>query len=188
MKGCLSNSNGNPIKLKSIYLTVNLFCMSVQMFTCIEPQIQIISWENAIRKTLGKIRKPLFLNTYADVLREKKEESEVLSHVWLFETPLTVDFQARILEWVAICFSLTQESNLGLVHCRQTLLSELPEKPQMHWHIDIYTKSSWCKLFFFLKYDILMGVYLMSLHYQLAQQAPTFKGSLHCCNFEDSFI
>ena len=34
-------------------------------------------------------------------------------------------FQARMLEWVAISFSrgilLTQESNPGLLHCRQTL-------------------------------------------------------------------
>ena len=42
--------------------------------------------------------------------------------------------QARILEWVAISFSrgifLTQGSNLGLLHCRQTLYpSELPGKP-----------------------------------------------------------
>ena len=37
-------------------------------------------------------------------------------------------FQARVLEWVAISFSIfpTQGSNLGLLHCRQTLL---PSKP-----------------------------------------------------------
>ena len=45
------------------------------------------------------------------------------------ETPWTVAchgiFQARILEWIAISFSRgifpTQESNLGLLHCRQIL-------------------------------------------------------------------
>ena len=40
-------------------------------------------------------------------------------------------FQARILEWVAISFPKgifpMQELNLGLPHCRQTLLSEPPE-------------------------------------------------------------
>ena len=39
-------------------------------------------------------------------------------------------FQARILEWVAISFSRgsspTQGSNLGLLHCRQTLLPSEP--------------------------------------------------------------
>ena len=29
--------------------------------------------------------------------------------------------QARILEWVAMPFSRTQESNLGILHCRQIL-------------------------------------------------------------------
>ena len=42
-------------------------------------------------------------------------------------------FQARILEWVAISFFrgifLTQGSNLGLPHCKQTLPSKPPEKP-----------------------------------------------------------
>ena len=44
-----------------------------------------------------------------------------------------VIFQARILECVAISFSrvifLTQGSKPGLLHCRQTLPSELPGKP-----------------------------------------------------------
>ena len=44
-----------------------------------------------------------------------------------------VIFQARILEWIAISLSrvifLTQGSNPGLLHCRQTLPSELPGKP-----------------------------------------------------------
>ena len=41
------------------------------------------------------------------------------------QAPLSVGFQARILEWVAISFSrgifLTQGSNPGLLHCRQSL-------------------------------------------------------------------
>ena len=53
--------------------------------------------------------------------------------------------QARILEWVAICFSrgpsLTQGSNLGLLHCRQILYH------LSHWgiHINNNLHPKWIK-------------------------------------------
>ena len=61
-----------------------------------------------------------------------KMKVKLLSRVWLFVTPQTVDyqfsihgiFQARVLEWVAISFwgiFPTQGSNPGLLHCRQML-------------------------------------------------------------------
>ena len=70
-----------------------------------------------------------------------------LSCVWLFVTPWTVAyeapplvhgiFQARVLEWVAISFSrgifLTQGSNPGLLHCRQTLLPTEPPGKSMEY-------------------------------------------------------
>ena len=72
-----------------------------------------------------------------------KVKVKSLSHVRLFATLWTVAYQAppsihgicqaRVLEWVAISFSrgifLPQGSNLGPLHCRQTLLpSEPPGK------------------------------------------------------------
>ena len=61
-----------------------------------------------------------------------KVKVKSLSHVQLFVTPRTVSlpcssvhgiFQARVLEWVAFSFSsiFHLPSNLGLLHCRQTL-------------------------------------------------------------------
>ena len=54
---------------------------------------------------------------------------KLLSRAWLFAPPpgssVNGIFQARVLEWVSISFSRgifpTQESNLGIQHCRQML-------------------------------------------------------------------
>ena len=88
--------------------------------------------QRKIRKTLGEICKPLILNTYADVLIEKKEESEVLSRVRLFATPWTVDFPGK--NTGVGCHFLLPDPGIkpGSLDCRQILLSEPPEKPQMY--------------------------------------------------------
>ena len=79
-------------------------------------------------------------------------------------------FQATVLEWIAISFSsifLTQGSNLGLPHCRQTLLPSEPPRdiciekyiaqgkmyPNLNVKFIIFL-SLWSQLFCFLFNDV----------------------------------
>ena len=67
-------------------------------------------------------------------LSKKKLKMELpwksLSHVWLFVTQWTVADQAPLeLDTGLGCIFPTEESNPGLLHCRQTLPTEPPGKP-----------------------------------------------------------
>ena len=83
--------------------------------------------ETVIQSGVSQNEKNKCINAYVWNLEKwyKERKCRSFSHVQLFVTPWTGHgiLQAGILEWVAFLFSRgifpTQESNWGLLHCRQ---------------------------------------------------------------------
>ena len=116
--------------------------MNFQMFKLdfIKVRNQRSNCQHPLDHWKSKSSRKTFISALLTIVKVKVKS---LSHVRLFVTPWTQGsppsiigiFQARVLEWIAISYSRgifpTQESNPGLLNCRQMfLLSEPPGKSE----------------------------------------------------------
>ena len=136
---CIKKVNTLPTKVHIIKVMV----FPVVLSRCESWTIKASEWKSWCFKLCWRRVPWTGRRSNQSILKERKRKgSDVIQLCPTFCDPMDCTlpgsfvhgiFQARILEWVAISFFrgifLTQGSNLGLPHCKQTLPSKPPEKP-----------------------------------------------------------